>query len=275
MEAGAADYRAEPVNFSNPPVAEVALSLQFSESVTDDARTVGNFWPEVREQLPKLQQHPALPQMREDFGPPQPAQFEFSTGTPPSRFWFLSEDESHLVQVQADRFTLNWRRMRADADYPRYRQLREQYEQMLARFVAAVRPETTVAPDWCEVTYVNHILAPDARSTPPPLTEVLTLVREPEPNSVLPEAEDVHFAERFRLRTGEEPVGRLHINASPGIRTLDQLPLQQLTLVARGRAARADVGGGLAFLDRGRSLIVQAFREVTTPQMHSMWGLQE
>ena len=270
------DYRRDLVTFAHPPVVEVALSIQFAEPLTDDARTLGDFWPRIRTDFPRLQQQPALPRVGEDFGPPQPPQIQFMQQ---ARFWFLNEDESRLVQVQPDRFTANWRRTTTEVPYPRYRELRQQYEELLGTFIEAVHPEVEIAPDWCEVTYVNHILAAEPGGAAPQLSEITTLVRDPADISVvLPELEDVQLVERFLIRAQDdatEPIGRLHIAAAPGIRTSDHVPLQQLTLTARGKLSEAGIAGGLAFLDRGRELIVRAFREITTPEMHERWELEE
>jgi uncharacterized protein (TIGR04255 family) len=271
------DYNRDLVTFANPPVAEVALSIQFAKPLTDDARTLGDFWPLIRTAFPRLQQQPAMPRMSEDFGPLQPPQIQFLAQAPPTRIWFLNDDESRLLQVQPDRFTANWRRTAAETPYPRYRELRQEYEQLLSAFVEAVHPEEEVVPDWCEVTYVNHILG-EPGGTAPELSEITNLVRDPADTSVLPELEDVQLIERFLIRAEDEPrepTGRLHIAAAPAIRTLDQVPLQQLTLTARGKASDSDIASGLAFLDRGRNLIVRGFREITTPAMHERWGLQE
>ena len=76
--------------------------------------------------------------MQEDFGPPQPPRLEFMTEAPPVRFWFLTDDTSRLVQVQPDRFTANWRKVEPETPYPRYRQLREQFAELLTRLVKSV-----------------------------------------------------------------------------------------------------------------------------------------
>jgi hypothetical protein len=41
-----------PVTFRDPPVIEVALGVQFEGRITDDARTLGDFWPRIRDEYP-------------------------------------------------------------------------------------------------------------------------------------------------------------------------------------------------------------------------------
>lgn len=60
----------EPVTFDNPPVGEVALAVQFAQPATDDASTLGRFWPRIQNEYPQVQVQPSLPPMSEDFEAP-------------------------------------------------------------------------------------------------------------------------------------------------------------------------------------------------------------
>ena len=77
------------------------------------------------------------------------------------RYWFLSEDDSMLVQLQHDLITLNWRRRSRDAIYPGYTVLGERIEAVLRELEAVLREDEDrpgqILPNWCEVTYVNQI----------------------------------------------------------------------------------------------------------------------
>ena len=71
----------------------------------------------------------------------------------------------------------------------------------------------------------------------------------------------------------QAPVGRLHVTAQPAIRKEDRKPMVILNLTARGKPEGEGTDGVLRFLDRGREWIVKTFKEITTSEMHQIWGL--
>jgi uncharacterized protein (TIGR04255 family) len=258
-------------------VIEVALAVQFSPPI--DTFTVARFIGRVRSKFPQRQEQPPRAPMDEDFSTPPSGpqiQFEMVERPPMPRFWLLAEDERRLIQIQDNMFTLNWRKLDSGDEYPRYPALRNSLAERIADFEEAAREEgaTALAPNWCEVTYVNHVLPVDGRDRPR-LAQVLRAVSdERAPNErFLPVPEDVQFLLRFIIKVADEPIGRLHITAVPAFRNEDQVPIYVLTLIARIRANAEGLGGALDRLDLGREWIVRGFREVTTEQMHDVWGL--
>lgn len=278
MEASPSPKEQAPVTFRDPPVVEVALSIQFESAITGAARTLGEFWPLVRGEFPNLEEQPAMPPQREEFqvvvGRPP---VEVMVQPPAPRYWFISADDTRLIQVQPDRLIYNWRKRGEGQQYPRYRQLRPDFERYLRVLLDLLSPEErgVARPDWCEVTYVNHILPGEGEETRPPLHEVLTTIQEPPPLAPGLELEEVQLVQRYLLTREEStaPSGRLHLTAVPAIRNVDQVPIYVLTLVARGQAG-GSVEGALAFVDEGRELIVKTFRDTTTESMHRRWGLE-
>lgn len=277
MEGSRQPHEDAPVTFRDPPVTEVALSIQFDGPVTAPARTLGEFWSLIREEFPGLQEQPALPPQREEFGVVPGPQVEFLMQPPAPRYWFISEDETRLIQIQPDRLIYNWRQTQDGQTYPRYAQLRPDFERFLHLLLDLLPPEEreTARPDWAEVTYVNHILPGENEETRPPLHEILQVVEPPPSSPAGVDLEDVQLVQRYVLTKegAPSPLGRLHLTAIPAIRNTDQKPIYALTLVARGQAG-GSVEGALAFLDEGRELIVTTFRDITTSSMHERWGLE-
>ncbi len=277
VEGSRPPYEQEPVSFRDPPVIEVALSIQFDRPITHPARTLGEFWPLIRDDFPGLQEQPALPAQREEFGLVVGPQVEFMMQPPAPRYWFVSGDDTRLIQLQPDRIMYNWRKTHPAQEYPRYRQLRPDFERFLHMLLELLAEDerSLARPDWCEVTYVNHILPGDGEKTRPPLHEVVRVVEAPPPSPPGIELEDVQLTQRYLLKKegASAPSGRLHVTAVPAVRNADQMPMYALTLVARGQAG-GSVEGALAFIDQGRELIVTTFRDITTPSMHGRWGLE-
>ncbi len=90
-----------------PPIVEVVCGLKFPSIQEMDPVLLGVYWDKKREQYPKRQLHPPLSD--------QPLFFH---GFGPLRTWFVSKDETFVLQIQPDRFYLNWRAR--ESEYPRF-----------------------------------------------------------------------------------------------------------------------------------------------------------
>jgi uncharacterized protein (TIGR04255 family) len=266
------------VTFDAPPVTEVALAIQFDEP-TVETLEVAAFFTRIRKDLPRQIEQPARPPIEERFdelSPAEPFQFQLLDRPPMPRFWFLSEDESRLVQVQHDFLAVNWRKMQESNAYPRYRVLRRD----LARYAGLLEDGLTqegkerLQPAWCEITYINHIDAATKRGSVP-LDAILTVVRSAPEKSFLPMAEDSQVAQRFVIKEGDEPIGRLHMSAAPAYRTVDGAPIWVLTLTARLRTKQPTIRGALSRLDLGHRWTLGAFTDLTTKPMQRKWKVRK
>jgi uncharacterized protein (TIGR04255 family) len=92
-----------------PPVVEVICGLCFPPLDIDPV-VAGAYWSERKDDYPRRQVHPAI-----ERGPGVVV-----AAVPRMRVWLLSQDESQLIQLQSDRFYLNWRRVGSSAAYPRF-----------------------------------------------------------------------------------------------------------------------------------------------------------
>ncbi len=272
----------DPVSFDAPPVSEVALGVQFSGPIVNEAAILASFWPQIRDDFPDLERREALDRIDESFGSTAPTQqFQINLGVEPMRYWFVSADKHWLVQAQPDRFVFNWRRQGDGDTYPRYRSIRRRFEDLYRAFVTAAGDEQLASnpPEWCATTYVNNVLAssPTDPSTRMPLGQILRFVGSPK-SSVLPPLEDTAFQQRHLLppiAPGQDPRGRLYIKANPAFRAEDHLPGYVLELKVLARPDAHSRAAVMRCFDQGRDLIVRSFKDITTPAMHKLWGLQE
>ena len=195
----------------------------------------------------------------------------------PSRAWFTTVDGSELVQVQHDRFALNWSQNPSGDEYPRYGWMRSKFEEKFRLFTTWVRNAELgpVELNQCELTYVNHIASGKGWETYDQLADVFTVWNSPEvqPQGAL--IENANFALRYRFFDDNgEPLGRLHVESVPAQSIETGSPLFVLTLTARGRPDGSDFEACLATLDRAHALTVRTFMSITTAGMHQIWGLQ-
>jgi uncharacterized protein (TIGR04255 family) len=264
-------------DFNAPPLVEAVLGIQFEPLPALDLLQIGRLWALFRDEYPKHELQPMLAAQFETFERPVMEELVFPLGmdSPPARCWFLSEDETALVQVQMDRFILNWRQKGGKGTYPRYESMRHRLEQALAKFAGFLQSEQLgeIAPNQCEVTYVNHMEQGKGWTKPSEVASVFPGFAGRWSSEFLPEPEDVRAALRFVIPGPDQapPLGRLHAQIEPRYRRQDNSPLLALTMTARLRPMAKDLAGAMSSLDLGREWIVRGFAALTADSMHKIW----
>lgn len=264
--------------FDNPPVVEVALSVQFEALANLRTPQIGLLWQEFRDRFPVTEEHASLPAVFERFGVPPSqkgvARLEMLNAPPVPRCWFLNQQGTELIQVQQDRFIHNWRRDGDKGVYPRYESVKATFENEVTRFrdFLSRNQMGNLSPNQCEVTYVNHIVSGEVWKDHSQLGEVLTVFAPRYSDDFRSLPEDGRLSVRYVIRsTADEPIGRLYVAVEPVFRSTDDSPMFALTLTARGRPVGDGIPGVLGFLEVGRRWIVRTFASITTTQMHAVW----
>ena len=269
-------------DFADPPIVEVALSVQYEPLTALHIPAMGLLWSEFRDGFPNVEEHAPLEPVIERFGVKGPkrvgVRVEMMAKPPVPRCWFLNEAGTELIQVQRDRFVHNWRKVGEGEDYPRFEHVQHRFKDELAIFESFVRREKLgkLVPTQCEVTYVNHIVAGRGWERHGQLDEVLALFVPKNDGAFLPEPEDARMGVRYVIPgADDQPLGRLHVTMDPVYRREDDQPMLLMNLTARGRPDGEGLDGVLRFLNVGREWVVRAFAAVTTPQMHKIWGRRD
>jgi len=267
------------VHFEKPPVVEVALSVQFEPLRKLDGARVGLYWAGIKTRFPTIEQQPRLDPVVERFDvtdyAPRFLRIEFGEAVP--RFWFLTTNESELLQVQQDRFIHNWRKKNVEP-YPHYENLRESFANELKAFSNFLAAEGIgeIVPNQCEVTYINHIEAEAAQGAHARVEDVLTVWSGLQNPELLPsqlESADVRL--RYVISQEGRKLGRLHIELQPAFRQQDGRPIWVLILTARGTPLTRDLGGVVPFMDVGRDHMLEAFLAITTRRLQEQWELRK
>jgi len=258
-------------DYTDPPVAEVALGVQFRPLYGLRAIDLADLRERWRAEYPLIQEQPYQAPVVEAAGVAQTS-VQFVLGPQTTwRLWFLSEDQSALVQLQHDRLGFNWRKPNVgDKAYPRYDYVRAGFERRwadMADFVA----EHKLGPleiTQVEVNYVNAIdFGPDNLGE----LERLLRVWRGTPQHHLGNPEQARLMMVFRVPgVGRDPV-RMYVQADPA-QLPDGTPGLFLTITVRGAAPDGSVQRALDFMDRAHPHIVTSFDELTTDAMHALWG---
>lgn len=265
--------------FDRAPVTEVALSLQFDPLPGLQIHHFGLLWNLYKERYPRVESHPPIDRAIEVFQREpvmRPAvTFELVNPFMTPRVWFLSETGSDLLQVQRDRFIVNWRKTKPEDTYPHFEQLRETMVQRFELFAGFVRENKLgeIVPNQCEVTYINQIETCSVWNHHAQVGKVLNVMTPEFKEKSLPTPELFRFSAQFVMGDPEAPTGRLHLEFQPVFRASDRKPIYAMNLTARGKPLSEDFDGAVAFFDVGRSTIVRGFKDLTTPEMHKEWGL--
>lgn len=248
-------------DFERPPLQEVALAVGFDELPGLRAIELGSLWRTWQQDYPTLDEQPPLPP---DSGDGEVG-FLVSFGAPPlGRQLFSAADGSRLLQLQADRLILNWRRSPDGGAYPRYPVLRAEVERRLAdvQTLSQDRDGRPVAVRRVELTYVNLIAGAEG---PPALAEVIVGVGEADVGWLGAPQEE-------RLVRRWSPVGPYELTlsclAAPGA-TPDGVSALVLTLSVRGTVPSS--AAVWETLDAAHSHLVGSFTALTRPSMHEIW----
>lgn len=251
---------------------EVVLGVQFNAPQLG-AVHVGGFYRKIRNRYPKVVQVPAIPPSFEVFlpvpapgGPSGSAAIPVSAVAPFPRQWFISDDDEHLVQFQADRLLVNWRKGDGDRPYPRYSEVRRRFVEAYEAFQELMREDVGGAfvPNQCEATYLNRIPveAPSGWGRPGRWVRLW--------NDEAEETEAVQFSVNRLLRAPDDnPYARLTISAEGGITATG--PAIMLNLLVRGRPLGTEPSGVLTFLDQARETIVTRFAAIASDEANRVW----
>jgi uncharacterized protein (TIGR04255 family) len=265
-------------DFDKPPVVEVALSVSFDPLPRVTAADLGALWQlHYRNRgFPFTADQPPLRVLPEQFpASAVPAlRIELTPLAPTPRMWFHNERGTQLVQVQRDWFARNWRKMETEEEYPRYPAIRRFFDEDLSQFRSFLESEDLgpLVPRHAEVTYVNQIFLEGGIER---VDQVLNIAAPAWRGTFLPSPELTRLSAQFVIPARDgTPLGRLYASAEPAFRARDVAPVLLLTMTARGSLPREGFEGLSEFLDTGRRWIVLGFVEVTTEQMHDVWGLK-
>ena len=183
----------------------------------------------------------------------------------------ISDDQ--LVQFQVDRFYFNWRRRQSD--YPRYDHVIKNFERVLNTIVNFFSEFELgeLKPIEYELSYINHIPNGQGWNTIDDLPRIFSdFVWKKTKERFLPNPEKVAWQTEFSL---PEKKGHLIVNLKQATRTEDKVALLVLELKTRGIGESANKEDIRKWFDLAREWIVRGFTDLTTPEIHKIWELEE
>jgi uncharacterized protein (TIGR04255 family) len=255
--------------FERPPVVEVSIGVQFRPLFGMRGLALAPLRERWRDQYPKVEEQPPLPPTIEGDSAAMP-QLLFNVAPLPTRYWFLNESGTQLVQIQPDRLITNWRAGDQPAEYPRYRQMRTTFENRYSELAQFAGQENlgVLEITQAEVSYVNAIKVP-----PDELGHIGLFLKawSGTGDTRLGEPEQARMTLAFPVPGAGQPPVRLYAEVNPAQGAGGERVLF-FTLTARGNPGGKSLDDSLKFMDEVRERLVWAFVELTTEEMHDAWG---
>lgn len=256
-------------DFTDPPLDEVVLGIQFSPVPGYTAIDSMDVWSLFKGEFPNVEEHSVLEPQFETFGGANvQAGPKIRVGSLPigSRLWFLSEDGNHLLQFQPDRFVANWRRQPNAQVYPRFEGLCEAFEANVGKLRDHLkrRFDHNLEINQVEVGYINIIPVDE-------FSEMNGWLKMWENTKIEIEALNISFNEVFKSND-EKPYARLNHQIQSVYTSNGKRRAYRLSLVFKGKPAGEDIASAIAFLQTGRDAIVTRFGEITTERAQQAWG---
>jgi len=196
---------------SKPPVAEVVCGAFFGQLEKLDGLSLGAYWSERQSDFPERN---LLMAVHDNTEP------TIETGLPPVRSWMISASEEYIVQLQKDRFYLNWRAGNSRR-YPRFRNgVSEGIASLLAK-------EFMLFSDFCEqavherpnllegdIAKINLLIQgehwvdfDDLKAMLPMLNGMDTAIGAPTPELSLQLIDQRDWSTLIKIQSGREPEG--------------------------------------------------------------------
>lgn len=141
-----------PIHFTNPPLNEVVIGIQFS-GLKWQIQHFGSFFEFIKSNFPIITAVPPLPQPFEQPG------LKILSGMELPRVWYKEANGPFLLQVQQDRFLLNWRESDSNgAGYPHFSDFFNRFKSELNRFEDFCKHQSLgqIKIENFELTYINH-----------------------------------------------------------------------------------------------------------------------
>jgi uncharacterized protein (TIGR04255 family) len=266
--------------FTKPPVSEVALSVSFTPLEKWRSAHAGLYWSRIHTAYPLTEVHPPLPFSIETFeGKARASQMAIRVelANPDlQRYWFTTDPASRIVQIQNNRFVINWRKIQGDEPYPRYaKDLRSKFIDEWTTFNKFLEDQKIDAPvvQQCEVTYVNHIQQDDWK-TASEAADLFSFWCRKGTDGFLPEPESTSATGTFLM---PDQAGRLHFNMQRVIKLKDdeQEHAVQLQIYAVNKPKSSAIDDIMKQLDIGHDWVVRGFADLTSARAHELWGRKQ
>lgn len=262
-------------DFANPPIIELVLGAQFSPLTKLTTGHFGLFWNELGNDWTEPGDGPLIEDQFELFDRPRwrapvAVQLRLEPLRLPGRFTIGHKNKDRLLQIQASRFHLNWRKR--EGFYPSYKKLIAEFEEMFDRFkaFAAKNRLGELALSQWELTYIDAFPQAEYWNTSADWVTFLPGLFGPlfptDGLGIGLESREAQWSYEIQPKRG-----RLHIAVGPGRAGEDTRDTLLLQMTARGPVGKGGAETLRAGLDLGHDAALGAFLRVESAEVKKRW----
>lgn len=259
--------------FAEPPVVEVRLEL-FFQPLSLGVTRLPELFALWRDRYPVLSETAPMPiRLASERALTSGVRIQFADLPPLPRVRLQDVEGTRWIELQSDALSCGWSRDR-DA-YPRYPNLRDEFHS-IAKELAAVLEDDEILVIQASMNYVNVFdsLEPNLLRS---LSSTFGFGDAENAFESLPSPSNAGLNLEFNFRNVDETYAVLSTSARcshVSEQTETQFELRFTgDPFARPDAEQVDgLQSILGFFDEGHEVIVNAFTEATTPELHQKWG---
>lgn len=270
LSDGALERPAGLPDYTDPPLVEVVIDLQFEAIPGLRLIDVADVWGLFRDRFPIVEEHPPVDPSFETFGPTKRPMVTLELVRSPHfpRSWFVSEDRDELIQFQPNRFIRNWTKNHDEnLRYPRFERIIQNLErefEQLSRFCKN-RFDYTPEINQCEVRYVNQVQVDIKRGE-----QISDFFKAG--TFVQGGIDDFRFSFRQTVPDKDgEPFARIGCDAGSARDRRDKSVLK-FDIYYRGAPFGSNFSDARVFCSEARNHIVRLFSDITSDDAQKGWG---
>ena len=235
--------------YENPPINEVVLGVSFAPLHKMKVPHIGLFWDIVKKEFPRCEHAPIIGNIKDIVEP--------EAGVPIPRVWLINKEDDRLIQIQKNKFLLNWRKK--EKHYPHFDDISKMFFEKLEIFWNFIKENDldSMAVNEYELSYINHIPKGESWKDIASIGGLIPdITWHHTENRFLPDPAVINWQIIFSLPSGN---GNLVVHLKTGFRKSDQHPLFILEMTARGLGEK----GMFEWFRMAHEQIVLAFEDLT------------
>lgn len=255
-------------SYDQPPVTEVVCSVLFNSLDALLSPHIGLLWQRFQPDYPFCNDVvPLAPKVEVFNNQIIETQLTLSDIPPLPRVWFISSDDTRVIQIQRDRLIYNWRKASLNSEYPRYESVIKGFQDHLNSFNLFIEEAELgqVQIHQYELSYVNQISQGEAWQTLEDIGKIFPDFKwQTGQSRFLPKPQGIYWNTTFDL---PEEFGRLHISIRNAV--VDNHLTLLFELTVRGIGNYNSMDSMESWFDKAHKWIVQAFTDLTDQRIQT------
>lgn len=242
------------MKFLNPPVVEVVIGAQFKDSVFNN-KAIFDYYSQIKDTYPNIQENQILPAIVEKNNAPNIQRLIAGFN---SRKLFINNNDSRLIQIQANKLLFNWRKTQ-DEDYPHFNSVIKEFRGIYNNLNRLHNIENKL--DQLEITYVDHFLLEEFQKEDYNPSSILNILNIEDP------MKNIECSITFPIK---ELSSNLNFTLRSATRNIDNKKLIVMETTCRGFNSNISI---FSWYDQAHKEVANLFLKFTTNSAKKKWEI--